>query len=290
MGSPEEQDDVDELTARFIAEEKASKLGPRKRRWLRLPRLTRRKLVILLPILLLASVVAGQELYNYYGPGTCHSLTGARSVPAATKVGLIDTLAYEYPDRGFVQQIESSSKAAGLGFDYYTPNTISLDTFVHLPVDGYSILILRTHIGYSNTTTTALQVAITTSEPYDNYRWVTDQTSERLTDVNVNGSYYFGLTPLFVSERMCGNFPGTLVLAMGCYGMNNTSVGDAFIQKGAGGFIGWKGVVRVSETDTAFEKLVPLLLQGTSVSQAVREVMSTREILLGSPILSYLPN
>jgi hypothetical protein len=208
----------------------------------------------------------------------------------ASKVGLVDTLAFEYPDQGFVQQIESSSRSAGLGFDYYTPNTISLDTFVHLPVDGYSILILRTHIGYSNTSTTALQVAITTSEPYDNYRWVVDQARDRLTDVNVNGSYYFGLTPLFVSERMCGHFPGTLVLAMGCYGMNSTEVGSAFLQKGAGGFIGWKGVVRVSETDMVFEKLVPLLLRGTGMAQAVGEVMSAREIRLGSPILSYLPS
>jgi hypothetical protein len=240
-----------------------------------------------LPLFLLISAVAAQNLYEYYGPGSCHSLIGRPSAGAA-KVGLVDTLAYEYPDSGFVQSIGSAARDAGQGFDYYTPSTLSLDTFVHLPSDGYSVLILRTHIGYSNATTTALQVAITTSEPYDNYRWVNDQVNDRLANVDVNGSFYFGLTPLFITQRMCGRFPGTLVLAMGCYAMNSTSIGDAFIQKGASAFVGWKGVVRVDQTDFAFEKLVPLLLGGHHVDEAVRGVMGNGPPGYGDPVLSYL--
>src|SRR5262249_11102235 len=144
----------------------------------------------------------------------------------------------------------------------YTPSSLSLNTFVHLPLQGYSILIFRTHIGYTNSSSTSFHVAITTSEPYDNYRYVTDQAADQLTNVNENGSFYFGLTPNFVSQRMCGPFPQTTIMAMGCYALNSTDISTAFLNKGATDFIGWKGVVRVDQTDQAFEQLIPQLLNG----------------------------
>jgi len=106
--------------------------------------------------------------------------------------------------------------------------------------------------------------------------------------VNINGSYYFGLTPLFVSERMCGRFPGTLVLAMGCYLMNSTDVAGAFLQKGASAVIGWKGAVSLSQTDATFEKLVPLLMSGVSVPDALQQSGGTAPLIRGDPVLSYL--
>lgn len=117
------------------------------------------------------------------------------------------------------------------------PATISLDKFVNLPGQGYSTLILRTHAGVSNNSTDRLQVAIATSEPYNNYRHVPDQLWDQMTEVKVNGSFYFGLTPLFVSQRVCGSLPGTLILAMGCYTMDSNSLAKAFVEKGATGSI-----------------------------------------------------
>lgn len=292
MPGEDRKDSVDERNERYVEETEARQKDPLRSTW-RSRHVTRRRLLLLLPVILLVSAATGQILYNTYGPGTCNSLNPwQRTVtPPATKIGLVDTLAYSYPDTTFVQTMASAAHNASLGFDYYTPSSLSLDTFVHLPLDGYRMLIFRTHIGYTNSTATSFHVAITTSEPYDNYRYVTDQASDQLANINENGSFYFGLTPNFVTQRMCGTFPGTIVMAMGCYAMNATDISNSFLQKGANTFIGWKGVVRVDQTDIAFEQLIPQLLQGTSINQAVTNINNNLgpgpTIVHGQPILAY---
>src|SRR2546425_12634769 len=105
--APKKKDRIEELNTQFILDTKASLSNPSKRHRLR-PHLTRRRLVLLLPIVLIVSAVAGQNLYEYYGPGSCHSLFGGQQKVTANKVGLLDTLAFEYPDTGFVQTVEAS--------------------------------------------------------------------------------------------------------------------------------------------------------------------------------------
>jgi len=49
----------------------------------------------------------------------------------------------------------------------------------------------------------------------------------------------------------------------------------AFLDKGAGAYIGWNNTVTTSHTDSTFEKLVSLLVNDDPVRAAVQEVMST---------------
>ncbi len=253
-------------------------------RWQRLvPRLTVRWLALLLPFMLVVSSFGVQEWNEFFGPGSCHFTIGA-SGAGQNKVGLVDPLALMYPNGGFVRNIESASKLAGYSFDYFSPGTLSLDTFANLPTGGYSILLLRTHGGAS---IDSPQVAMTTSEPYSSYVHVADQMNDRLAEVEVDGSFYFGLTHQFISQRMCGRFPNTVVLAMGCHTMDNDELAKAFVQRGAIAFVGWKGVVDAGLTDTVFSKLVSLLLTNHSIGEAVQEVTQSFGLSGGGPVLSF---
>src|SRR5712692_4798627 len=148
MGSYERKDEVDERNARYVADTKDRTANPEKTSG-REKHVTKRRLLLLLPVILVLSSYTGQVLYNTYGPGTCNLLPGQKpNSPPPTRVGLVDTLAYDYPDHDF-QQISTAAHDHGQGFDYYTPSSLSLNTFVHLPTDGYSMLIFRTHIAYS---------------------------------------------------------------------------------------------------------------------------------------------
>lgn len=70
---------------------------------------------------------------------------------------------------------------------------------------------------------------------------------------------------------MCGQFSGTIVMAMFC---NSATFFvpflKSFVDKGARGFVGWKSSVSVPYDDLAFSRLVPLILQGETVSHAAQ--------------------
>ena len=214
---------------------------------------------------------------------------GGNNVASHTSpsVALIDPLASESPNSRFVETVRSLAGLAGYAFDYYPPWTATMDTFIHLPEKGYTMIIIRSHVGYDGGS--YLPVALTTSEPYSQTNRVGDQLDDRLVSVGINGSGYFGMTPKFVTETMCGRFPSTLVLAMGCSTMVHNDFAEAFVKKGAKEFIGWNTTVSVTWTDLIFGELVKLLLRGSSVGSAVQTVMDMPGVNSDLAKLLYYP-
>ncbi len=214
---------------------------------------------IFLSLLVTGGLVYG--LWTSFNSGSSCRATSGTGIPAGG-VGLFDSLASEYPDPFFVEKISSSAVSSGYSIDYYPPERSNMDSIVQLPEKGYAIVILRTHGGS--------QPVIATSDPYDANQRVSDQFHDRLGAVELNGHRYFALTPSFITSSMCGQFPDTIVIAMGC-----NTVGElayAFIEKGARAFIGWSGYVTVYWTDQVVPMLVELLLEGIAVGSAVEEV------------------
>ena len=158
---------------------------------------------------------------------------------------------------------------AGYGYDYYGFSQAGVNLFLHLAQKGYSIVLLRTH-------GTNVLGAITTSDSYTTSQWVGDQLSGSVTRVRVNGTdrEYFGLTSKFLAQT-CGDYHGALLLAMGCYGTQNTDLSSAFIQKGTGAFVGWDNSVSLARTDSAATLLVQQMVQGQTLGNAVHDVMTT---------------
>jgi hypothetical protein len=219
----------------------------------------------------------------------CNSLISQPANPPDLKrVALIDELATNEPNQGFVDSINASSKATGYGFDYYPPSSATLDLFRTLPSRGYSVIIFRNHgpaVGVSD------EPAIATSQPYNDYSWIWDQLNDRLAVMQIGGHQYFAITPKYISDLMCGEFSNTIVMAMFCNSANFfVPILHSFVEKGARVFIGWNSTVSVSYDDLTFGRLVPLILQGEPVPNAVQTI--TRE-LGPDPIyggtLSYYP-
>ena len=182
------------------------------------------------------------------------------------KVALIDSLSLDMPNSTFVKNIESLSSTSGYQFDYFPPDNLSFSVLTHLPQLGYSILIFRTHGALG-------EPVVATSMTYSSYSHVHSQLGGELGRVRVNQREYFGILPSFVTKDMCGRFPGTVVLGMGCTSLGTDSLAKAFVEKGAVGFVGWNGLVTQSHTDEVFAYLVRSLLLGDPVGQAVSNTM-----------------
>lgn len=224
---------------------------------------------------LLLSIFGFTFLYPGFNPTqasspSCNTVPQSPNPPDAKRVALIDELATDHPDPGFVQGVNSTARASGYGFDYFPPDTANLDLFRTLPSRGYSVIIFRDHgpaVGVSD------EPAIATSQPYNDYSWVWDQLNDRLAVMQVGGHLYFAITPKFVSDLMCGQFSGTIVMAMFCNSSNFfVPILKSFVDKGARGFVGWNSLVSVPYDDLAFSRLIPLILQGETVSHAAQTV------------------
>ncbi len=238
-------------------------LGRIRQRAIRRAKMRKVKSVVYLTLLILVSVgfVLGTGAVDTH----CGISLPSKQTPA-NRVALVDPLSLYYPNPDFTQKVSALAARAGFQFDYYSPNLANLDFLTHLPEMGYKIIILRTH-GASG------QPILTTSIPYNPTQRIGDQLMDRLGSVRVQGHEYFALLPDFVSGVMCGRFQGTLILAMGCNALGlGGGLAGAFIQKGAGAFVGWTSLVTITHTDPTFEALIALLLRGYPIADAVQMV------------------
>jgi hypothetical protein len=205
-----------------------------------------------------------------------------QATSAVRRVALIDSLSVDMPNPSFVSDISSLSSSAGYSIDYYSPEKLSFSILTHLPEMGYSILVFRTHgvLG---------EPVVATSMTYSSHAQLVAQLRGDLGRVQVSQHQYFGIMPGFVTEEMCGRFPGTVVLGMGCSSLISDGLAKAFVEKGARSFVGWNGWVTQGHTDAVFANLVKLLLSGESVGQAVDNTMKTigPDSSTGSSIIAY---
>jgi hypothetical protein len=90
---------------------------------------------------------------------------------------------------------------------------------------------------------------------------------------------------------MKGAFQNAIIIVMGCEGLNNTKMAEAFIQKGAKAYIGWKGSVTASYTDAVITCLLQnLLTQKRTIKQAIeRAIEETEPDPIHNNLLTYYP-
>jgi hypothetical protein len=177
----------------------------------------------------------------------------------------VDSLAVDSPNPGLVENFSSLARAEGYALAYYPPSAVTVDLFKHLPEKGYSMIILRTHSTWDGN-------VVVTSEPYNSQQRVVGQLLNRVGDANVEGHQYFSVTPAYIGGDMCGRLQATMVLSMGCT-TGSGQLAKAFMEKGARLFVGWNGLVTVTQTDSTFQALVGLLLKGMPANEAIHTIM-----------------
>jgi len=128
-----------------------------------------------------------------------------------------------------------------------------VDLYAWIPSAGYGLIIFRVHGGV-NQQIQGNPVGLYTSEQYSELGYPEEQLGDRVgvgRAYDRNDTVVFAVTPKFIKERSAADYPGTIVILMGCYGLFSTDLPQAFIDRGASVVIGWKGLVGLEHTDKA---------------------------------------
>jgi hypothetical protein len=234
-------------------------------------RLLKRRLTYL-AVVMVAFILVGLLVYSLL------SLKNATTIDGTPKIAVVDQLSAMWPDAAFNQTVQGILNQTGLQVDYYPSEDVTVDFYRSLPSHNYKLIIFRVH---STAETGAKDmppwVVFFTSENYSGTAHTSEQSDMRLVYVKFPNldQLYFGITPTFVQNSMEGRFNDTTVIAMGCEGLNHTTMADAFIGKGAKVFISWNGPVSESQTDNATVCLLRhLVAENQTIQEAVKETMN----------------
>ncbi|MCJ7669771.1 MAG: hypothetical protein MUO61_04550 [Dehalococcoidia bacterium] len=206
------------------------------------------------------------------------------SEPEVNKAAIVDQGSLSPvggPNPVFIETATNILEEAGYTVDYYPGEEVTVEFYKNLPTHNYDIIILRVH----SSTVTALKgneiaeapICLFTSEDYSRTRYVKEQLSGQLAIARYfvpETLCYFGIKPAFVTISMNGKFQNTTVLMMGCEGLENNSMAEAFIEKGATAYISWSQSVSDNYADQATIYLLQHLLTGNqTIEQAVENTM-----------------
>jgi len=204
----------------------------------------------------------------------------ANENPTGNKAAIIDQLSISQPNQTFVENATAILEQAGYQVHYFKGEDVTVDFYRNLPSQGFTFIVFRVHsTGECAAENVSLNwVVFFTSESYSQMTYVTEQIAGELVYVRFareDSPMYFGITPLFVKQRMNGNFSNTAIIMMGCDGLKYYSMAEALYQKGAKVYISWDGPVTAEHTDTATISLLKhLLIERITVAEAI---VKTRE-------------
>ena len=198
------------------------------------------------------------------------------------KAALVDHLSFSSPppNSTFQTQCRTILENTGFNYTYYEGEKVTVDFYKKLPTYGYSLIVLRVHsavIEDDQGIRTNL-IGLFTSEVFNETTksiYLPDLENGRLALAKLfvgRNDTYFGITPFFVQSNMVGSFKNTVIIMMGCEGLNHTSMAEALVQRGAKVYISWTGLVTKSHTDDATSRLLQSLQQNQTIKTAVEGI------------------
>ena len=187
------------------------------------------------------------------------------------KAAIVDQLSGTFPNPSFNDNAKNLLLGAGYTVDYYSPDQVTVNFFRSLPSKGYGLIIIRAH---STGWIPGDPVSIFTSEPYIRSSYFYEQLTDQLGNGRLdNDKIYFEISSKFVQDAMQGRFPNSIIVMMGCTGLKNSEMAQAFVSKGARVYVSWTNSVTPDRTDNATTALLRSLAQGKTVSKAVSTAM-----------------
>jgi flagellar basal body-associated protein FliL len=223
-------------------------------------------------ILLVILIVAFFAIYFLYPRD--QSSSNGHAIPKAV---LVDHLSFlDQENETFTQNALSILTEAGFSVTYYEGQNVTVDFYRTLSEHGYNLIILRVHSSAIKNTT---WIGLFTSEVCPNLgspKYLEELESNKLAlarHFSDNKTWYYAITPLFVSSSMKGNFENAAIIMMGCDGMKYNSMAKAFCDKGAKVYVSWTGAIPISHTDHATIVLLQQLLrQNRTIEDAVKDI------------------
>jgi len=190
----------------------------------------------------------------------------------------VDQLSLTQPNQTFIETATTILKRVGFTVDYFPGEQVTVEFYRNLPTIGYSLIILRVHSTATEAQGTEGPVTLFTSERLSPTKYIYEQLTDQLVGVAFSeeekekGIIYFGISPLFVIQSMKGRFQDTIIIMMGCEGLDNLFMAGAFVEKGAKVYIGWNRPVLASHTDLATKHLLQhFLIEKRTLKEAVRQ-------------------
>ena len=183
-----------------------------------------------------------------------------------SKVVIYDPLTSNGEEPGFTEACVKLFESAGYTVETFMGQEVTVDLLKRVPRDC-DALILRVHSGVFEDT-----VWLFTGERYDNAKYIMEQLADELhiARITPNSDPLFAVGAKFVRHYMKGRLRDTLVVMMGCEGLNSTDLGEAFLGAGASAYVSWDGLVSLPHTDEATGVLLEgLVLDGTRLKEAV---------------------
>jgi hypothetical protein len=206
-----------------------------------------------------------------------------RGAPAK-RAAIVDQLSLTSPDQAFVDATTTALEKAGYTVDYYPGDQVTVEFYRYLPQHHYGLIVLRAHSGLSTITnldthqvTHTNSVSLFTGQPFDTSLYQAERDAGRLgrsryVEDGEEVLGVFGIEPSFVQSSMQGRFDNTLVVLMGCNGLDAPAMAQAFISKGASAVVGYDDFVSASFTDAVTSDLIERLFNDhTPLPDAVKQ-------------------
>jgi len=204
---------------------------------------------------------------------------------SVSQAAIVDQLGAIYPNQDFIQSAYKDLSSAGFKVRIYMHDEVTIDFYRSLPSRGYKIIVFRVHSAIPlkelvrrSYPIKGEPVFLFTNEPYDKNRYLAEQLTDQIVQVQVTNSSpsYFGIGPEFVKQSMTGRFPKTLIILSSCAGLYSTDLADALMERGASAIVSWNVLVELSQTDKAIAFLLKeLCVEQLNLKQAVETTMST---------------
>lgn len=179
------------------------------------------------------------------------ALSGLANISDTRKACVLDPFNYEFKRLAyhdlFIRSIIRNLQRAGFIADYYKDNNVTIDLLKRLDNEEYGVIYINTH-GFVDSEGTVLIFSGENRTLEKERLYLTDIGEDRIrcfeSEGNVMGYYY--VTPSFFA--VYGNDTGyhnALVFVDACHSANNTSMAAAFLDLGAGCYVGWTALVGV---------------------------------------------
>ena len=185
-----------------------------------------------------------------------------REVKFSLKAAIVDQLWEHFPNEAFKDKATNLLREAGFNVSYFESESVNVTFYRELAEGAYGIIILRAHSALRANETI---VDLFTSEPYDESKYIDYRSNGLLTKGEYlvpfeqeTGQFYFAIAPKFIESF--GNFPKSIIIAMGCWSLKDYGMAQAFINRGAKAYVGWTETVLPNDTDYETAKFLEMFL------------------------------
>lgn len=204
---------------------------------------------------------------------------------------IVDQLGSEFPNSDFALNgtVADELKSSGFEVSYVASSAVNVDFYTRLAQGNYGVIIVRAHSAMRADSSIA---DLFTSEAYSYGKYDSYQRDGWVTMGSYSwrpGEYFFAVSPELI-KHLDGTFPKSVIVTMGCNGLNASALGmaDAFLSKGALAFIGWNGLVSPSHTDNETLKFLDsFLVENNTLSKSVRSTSLDPDYL---SVLGFYPS